>query len=126
MSRKFIPMYRVLQEGNLAGYTMAKPTGKEKEEAKKYKLTFEHIRSEEDFGIAIDRKLVIAILPGLGRAMAFKEGIAIATVKNTPVHLTNVVHYEKDDYLVLVDYMDQSPPSYTILDYRAHTLSEGK
>lgn len=125
MSRKFIPLYRVLQEGKVAGYTFDKPSGKEKETAKEFNLTFEHIRGEKDFDHR-DRKIVIAILPGLGRAMAFKEGIAIATVKNVPVHLTNVVHYQKDDYLVLVDFTDSSPQSYTLLDYRAHVLAGGK
>ena len=117
MSRKFIPMYRVLKNGELAGYAFHKPKGKDKVTIKEEGFTFEHLRNESQFGVK-DRRVVVALLTGLGKALAFQEGIAVATVKNTPLHVTHMQHYKDDDYLVLVDYLDKSPPGYIILDYR--------
>lgn len=122
----FIRVYRIKEKGKIVGYSFNEPeTEQEKKITEERQLSFEAICKPKDF-IEEDNKVLVALFPTMGKAVAFTQGVLLSTVRGKHVHNCYATQFDKDSYAVMVEYLDLDRPEYVVVDYRHGKHNEPK
>lgn len=121
-NKQFIKMYRVKELDRIIGYGFVSPYDNADEaaieEAEKLNLSFEPIATVDDF-IKEDRKTIQVVFGNEKQALAFMQGVKMATFRGNNHVVTFAQQSDADSsVLILMDFLDNSDFSFGYIDFR--------